>query len=175
MQAVKDERALAGLLEDGEPVPLSKGKSAIVMPIGVVHLDEMQDAISALVDAIPADVFLGSDTTASLTLIDRLVPVVKDKLLGLVAACTVVQPQERTFASLPHYDAAAIGQKWLEINFAPERMAPWVAMVKGVLHRLEAKGLSLSGMLSKRSSRAATASPTSSTTASPASPIAAGP
>jgi hypothetical protein len=150
---------------DSQTVTLSTDASVTVHPLGVRHFAKAARTLGSLGPRL-AKIAGPRGELSMAAVLPLIFELALTDLWDLVRACTTT-PDGVTLDDLPAWDAAAIADAWLELNFEdPTRRQPFVALAKRAMRTFTGADLTSlmpsesSSMSSPSSSPADTAAPT---------------
>lgn len=156
-------------------IPILDGQAeALVFPLGVIHLRKFNERISKVLSYIASSVRFKEGATQDeigLQILSEVAPLMMTDLFDLLSDCVRFNPNTVKLDDLPHWDFPLIIENWVDESFGtPEKRDPWMRAIERTFARMTGEEISISEMLSKRSSPVVGASKKSPESAKPESP-----
>lgn len=143
----------------GTKVPLTEDIEATVYPLGVKHIKVVSLRVSAIMRVLAAiPVKEGSSSEEKLyTALPTVLPILVQEFLDVISDCVVIKDAEGeivegSIEDLPHHMLPPILTVWVEDSFTEGKIEIWKTSLEQAYERTTGKVLSISEMLSKRSS-----------------------
>lgn len=144
-----DKKSIKSLLTPHEELTLECGAVADVYPAGLVQIQEFSEHFATIASLLATTAKETSATSEqektriaarNATIITRILPYVITHGLGLVEKCVTIRVGEETASlnDLPHWDIAAIAEKWVELTIGDDgkKLQPWAKLMGTVTSKI---------------------------------------